>query len=207
MYDNECYLRDESVAGLQGWLWIKSDHGAWEGPKTDWEDHHQHKWFTHVKDYSICVQAGGCHGVYPRLLSDIFQRVFTFEPDPLNFHCLVNNCQKDNIIKINAALGASHGLVKMHRTSMENVGMHKVVSGADVPTFLIDDLDLPSCGLIALDLEGYEIHALNGARQTIEKYHPVITCEVPSLDVRAYLKEFGYQEIHRSVADVVFAVA
>lgn len=203
-YNDLLYHRDEAVSGLRGWLWTESDSGAWDGPKTDWETNHSTKWFKHVKTWDYCVQGGGNHGVYPRLLSDRFGRVFTFEPDPLNFHCLVNNCQKDNIVKLNAALGDSHGLLDVQRNCMTNTGMHKVVSGSSVPTILIDDLELPSCGLIALDLEGYEIYALRGARNTIIKCKPVITAEMPGDEVRELLKSLDYREDVKSVSDIVF---
>jgi hypothetical protein len=41
----------------------------------------------------------------------------------------------------------------------------------------IDDMHLPSCDLIQLDIEGYELFALQGAQRTIEQYRPVIMIE------------------------------
>jgi FkbM family methyltransferase len=204
MYEDLIYFRHESVDGLVGWHWIKTDNGAWSGPKTDWEQHHSKKWFTHVKTWDYCVQAGGNQGMYPRLLSRKFKRVFTFEPDPLNFHCLVKNCQNDNIVKLNAALGDKHGLLDVTRHSMVNTGMHKVGAGSSIPTMLIDDLELPSCGLIALDIEGYERFALHGAVKTIEKCRPVIVAEMPGTEVKELLKELGYREDVKSVSDQIF---
>ena len=46
------------------------------------------------------------------------------------------------------------------------------------PTMRIDDLALPGCDLIQLDLEGYELFALKGGLDTINKYKPVIVIEV-----------------------------
>lgn len=210
MYDELCKYRDESVDGLQGWLWIATDNDAWSGPKTDWEDHHSKKWFSHVKSWDYCVQGGGCQGVYPRLLSERFGIVITYEPDPLNFHCLVNNCQRDNIIKLNAAMGDKHGLVSVIRSGMTNTGMHRVgnVDGSKghIPMIPIDDLMLPSCGLIAFDLEGYEIYALKGALRTIESFLPVITAETVSDEFRTVVTSYGYKQVAQSVSDTVFAV-
>lgn len=197
--------REETVEGIGGWTWIKSDSGAWDGPKSDWEESHSKKWFTNVSTWEYCVQAGGNHGVYPRLLSERFGRVFTFEPDPLNFHCLVNNCQKDNIVKMNAALGDRRGLTDVRRVSMSNTGMHKVEeTGSTIPVVMIDDLMLPTCGLIALDIEGYEEYALRGARDTIRRCRPVIVVEAPGETVKRILAEHDYRRLISSVSDKVY---
>ena len=56
----------------------------------------------------------------------------------------------------------------------------KIVLDKDICTYFnycIDDLNLTECDLIMLDVEGYELHALNGAIETIKKYGPVICIE------------------------------
>lgn len=208
-YETLLKQRVETIEDIHQWYWIQTDTGAWDGPKTDWIDNHSHKWFTNVKTWDACVQAGGCQGVYPRLLSKRFKHVYTFEPDPLNFHVLVNNCQFDNIHKFNAALGESHEFVRIDREgSMTNVGMHRTAPDEQgwIPTLRIDDLNLPSCGLIALDMESAEFPTLKGATETIQRFHPVITCEMPKDEIRQWLTGHGYREIAQSVSDTVFSV-
>jgi hypothetical protein len=36
-----------------------------------------------------CIQAGGCFGVWPVYFSSMFESVITFEPEPVNYKCLV----------------------------------------------------------------------------------------------------------------------
>ena len=109
LYQGFVQVRDEYVSGVGPWVWARDDVHGWIGPKMDWEVHHSQNiaryCSTRLGPRSVAVQAGGCMGMYPRLLSDMFNAVYTFEPDPLNFHCLVANCQRDNIVKMNAALG------------------------------------------------------------------------------------------------------
>lgn len=208
---NLVYLRDEEVDGVRPWVWAKSDIHAWVGPKNDWEHGHKEKILNYVPDYKrkVVVQAGGNMGMYPRLLSDIFESVYTFEPDPVNFHCLVANCQRDNIIKMNAALGYKHEMVSI---SVErfvdwdtNYGVRDVVKkdNSHIPTFMIDDLDLKYCDLIMLDVEGYELNILKGAVKTIEKFKPVIFAEYAEPCI-PYLQSFGYAAIDRSFGDIIF---
>ena len=194
-----------TVEGVGPWMWITSDTGAWDGPKTDWENNHSKIWFQHVKNYDTVIQAGGCQGVYPRLLSTRFKHVYTFEPDPLSFHCLVNNCQVDNVYKINAALGSSPKMIAIDRTNMSNVGMHKVKMGGRVPMLTVDSFEFEACDLIALDLEGYEYETLLGATKTIEKFKPVITCECGNEAILSLLHRYGYEKVGQSVSDSVYA--
>ena len=46
-----------------------------------------------------------------------------------------------------------------------------------IPTLMIDDLNIDKCDFIQLDLEGYEYHGLLGAKNTIEKFKPLICVE------------------------------
>lgn len=200
--------REEICGGHGPWMWIAEDNGAWDGPKHDWESSHLEGIKDLVTDWSVCVQAGGNQGMYPRLLAGHFQHVYTFEPDPLNFHCLVNNCQLDNIYKLNAALGAYNGLARVQRASMTNAGTHTVNTEGDchVPMLTIDSLNLQSCGLFQLDLEGFEIHALKGAAETIARCKPVIQCENGNNQLLEFLQQFGYKAVAQSKADTFYKV-
>jgi FkbM family methyltransferase len=157
-YESEIIVKTDRIDNVDKWYWYAHDDGAWDGPKTDWIESHSKKYFTRVKKYDTVVQAGGCLGMYPRLLSDIFGKVFTFEPDAKNFYCLNLNCQKPNIVKINAALGMEHKMVSLNRWHESNLGMHSIQDnpGDQIPMLCIDDLPLSSCDMICLDVETYE---------------------------------------------------
>lgn len=188
------------------WMWLAKDTGAWDGPRTDWEHNHKQKYFQHVKKYDVCVQAGGCLGMYPRMLATRFGHVYTFEPDPRSFYCLVNNLQVENVSAFNCALGEVSGHVRLNRVSEDNVGMNKVESANDsyLLQLTVDSLNLRACDLILLDVESYEIYALRGARDTIKQFKPVIACENASSEVRDFLNELNYVEQCQSVSDTVF---
>lgn len=208
-YTNLLTTRSQQIEGLGDWTWPASDSGAWDGPSAEWTRTHRDAYLRYVKQRNVVVQAGGNCGLYPRLFAEYFQTVYTFEPDPLNFHCLVNNCQKDNIIKINAALGEANGLVRVKRAGMNNVGMHTVTDqpGGDfpmiTPQLTIDNLSLPTCDLIQLDVEGYEMKVLQGAIKTIKSCHPVISCENGGA-VHDFLLSLGYVFKEQVGSDHIF---
>ena len=129
---------------------------------------------------ALCVQAGGNLGYFPIAFSKIFSRVITFEPDHVNFQCLSHNCTEENIIKLQAALGYDRMWVEIEVPDVTHVGLNQVkLSGQPmVPTLRIDDLALPACDLIQLDLEGFEYQALLGAIETITKFRPILAIEL-----------------------------
>jgi FkbM family methyltransferase len=132
----------------------------------------------HVRTKGVCVQAGGHVGMFPRQLSKHFAFVFSFEAVPETYECLKLNTESyPNIITTNAALGPREGTLKL---ATRRSGRSRADADGDVEVrqTTIDALALPRCDLIYLDIEGYELPALFGAVETIEKYRPVVVVEV-----------------------------
>jgi FkbM family methyltransferase len=215
-YDHLLHIREDYVSGVGPWTWAKTDIHGWAGPKQNWEQGHKNMIDGFVKEKHTVVQAGGNMGMYPRLLSDMFQRVYTFEPDPINFHCLVANCQKDNIIKLNAALGFRHELVEMSVDPFPdweiNYGIRTVVKSenSSIPTLTIDDLNLDRCDLIMLDVEFQELNVLKGTVNTLERFDPILFVEYhpfnnEKINPAPFLKAFGYHHVAWSFHDLIFA--
>lgn len=164
----------------------------------------------------VAVQAGGNCGLVPIYLAGLFETVYTFEPEPLNFHCLVRNCEDHkNVIKMQAAVGDGESVTIALDGFPENNGAYRVSidKHGNIPCLTVDSLRLTDCDLIMLDVEGMEYHALDGADNTIEEYKPVIIIELtghsgryghtPSAIVN-WLKERGYTEVLRLERDSVF---
>jgi FkbM family methyltransferase len=165
---NDVELRD-------GWVWPRTDVSCWAFmqrypvlPRTITEL---------VPHKRVVVQAGGNCGFYPKQYAELFDTVYTFEPDWLNFYCLNLNVPESNVVKNQSCLGNHHQLVNLH-IKEKNRGKNYVAGVGRYPTYCIDDLDLAVCDLIHLDIEGYEYYALQGAAQTIAACRPVIVIEM-----------------------------
>lgn len=160
--------------------WVAEDEWCFIIIETEWQRFHKTV-LQHVTDDKLVLQAGGNCGLYPFYYSFLFDKVVTFEPEPLNFTCLAQNCISNQFIKFNTALGDKCGFVKIGNPDpdRDNIGMYTVGGGdIDVYTMTIDSLQLNQCSLIHLDVEGYEYNVLKGGIETIKKYKPVIALEI-----------------------------
>jgi FkbM family methyltransferase len=132
-----------------------------------------------VKNKDVVLQAGGNVGFYVKKYANVFNTVYTFEPEPLSFKCLNLNITNPNVFKFQACLGDTHECVNLFNAcdTLGHGGSHVTGKGGLTPTFLIDDLNLTVCNLIHLDIEGYEKKALTGGIETIKRCRPVIVIE------------------------------
>lgn len=186
------------------WVWLEHDQ-SFDLIANDWPGLLD-TILRNVKDFSVCVQAGGNQGMYPALLSEHFEQVYTFEPNHYNYRSLLHNVDLDRVTPAQCALGAYPGMVRSEFVNGNNAGTAVVTltDQGDVPMVTIDSLELPSCGLIQLDLEGYEMRAIMGAVRTIEQFHPVIIAEGPERSndtITGILEQMGYELVDMTGAN------
>jgi FkbM family methyltransferase len=188
LYNEKCEIVNQKIDTVGPWVWVKEDNELWNIISYEWQ-HLKELWGKHVKKYNVCIQAGGAFGMYPRLLADTFKTVYTFEPNPLSFYCLVNNCQSPNIIKINMGLGEAPGTALIKTAGLSNPGEARIKDNGDTRIQLttIDNLSLEACDFIQLDVETYELNALKGAAETTRKYNPVISVENGNEEILEFL--------------------
>jgi len=198
-FEKKCGTVNQEIDSVGPWKWVLEDNGLWNIISYEWP-HLKQMWSKHVRKYDVCVQAGGACGMYPRLLSYTFKKVYTFEPNPLSFYCLVNNCQSSNVIKTNMGLGETPGTVLLKTQGLSNPGEARINDSGDTQINIttIDGLNLYACDFIQLDVENYEIYALKGAKETIKKYRPVISVENGNDEILEFLNTLApYKHVDR----------
>jgi FkbM family methyltransferase len=169
---------------------------------------------------TACVQAGGNLGIFPKFLARHFATVYTFEPEPELFAALCFNARERNIVKLQAAVGFERTPVRMECSRRDNSGraVHEglthVAGPGTLPTLRIDDLALPVCDLIYLDIEGWEHYALLGANDTIARCRPVIGIEInrnigftgaSAESLRTLVRSYGYTHRLTMHSDEIYA--
>ncbi len=173
--------------------------------------------FPWVRKFDCAIQAGGNVGIWPIELSKHFKNIWTFEPDPINWDCLVRNLdiKYPNIHAYNSAL-----TLDGHDTSMsiwpKNCGANFIDAKGKIRVggTRLDDWDFEP-DLIILDIEGYEALALEGAKKILESHHPVLHLEDKGLSEKygtskGYLEKwlarnFKYRVVARVNRDIILA--
>lgn len=205
-YADRCYIRNEEVDGVTSWTWVKGENGLWEGPHEEWPVHIE-LWHKFIPRKEVVIQAGGAFGMYPRLHSKYFNRVYTFEPNPFSFYVLNQNCQLPNIYKYNAALGKEPSLIDLNMADVQNMGTHFIMASTKeyIPVLTIDSFAWDRVDFIQLDVEGYEKNIIEGGIETIKKFKPAISGELGEhlIDI---LGPLGYKRRGKTGADTLFSV-
>lgn len=143
--------------------------------------------------------------------------LYAFEPVIENYvlsHHVVDDNALDNVVLLNAGLGAAPGVVEVQtgRGGRHRGGASKIVPGRTAPdarthkasVLTVDQLDVQDLSMIQLDVEGYERPALEGARRTIEAQQPVIVVEDNKRECHPLLDELGYVGVGKVGPDDVY---
>lgn len=128
----------------------------------------------------------GSHTVYFAQQVGPRGRVYAFEPQRHAFQMLCGNVALNaltNVTCLPYVVGRETGwrrLGELSQTISENFGGTQalvVPAGEPTRTIRIDDLELPRCDIMKIDVEGMEADVLAGAAKTIERLKPIIYCE------------------------------
>lgn len=143
----------------------------------------------HIPAGGVVVDAGasiGDHTIgYARKVGEK-GTVFAFEPNPSPFACLAMNMSAYPwVFPIRMGLGSTSHMLSFE-VDEDNLGASKVASTPNENKIAVTSLDsflpwfnqLGRFDFFKLDVEGMESYVLCGAMLLIERFHPVIYCEV-----------------------------
>lgn len=127
----------------------------------------------------------GAHiGYYASYLSPRVRRCYAFEPDPRNLEPLRANAElAGNVEIVPVAVSSRDGEARLHLwpgtsvSSLEGAGEGSIA----VPTCSIDSFVARRPGIdvaiVKTDVEGHDLQALIGARDTVRRFQPLILTE------------------------------
>lgn len=168
----------------------------------------------YCRKFRTAIQAGGNVGVFPVKLSEKFQKVYTVEPDAMNFLALKENTSNiSNIDARRAAFGREEGTGSIDDVLPGNIGAYQVKEGGDFRIMKIDSLRIKDCDFLQLDVEGFEQFALEGGIETIKASLPLIVLELKGLGLRYgitdkythdWLFNLGYRLVEKVHQDSIY---
>lgn len=157
--------------------------------------------------YDLAIDIGAHVGFFSAAVARYFNQVVAFEPRTDNFLALKRNVPS-NVLCFNSAVGKARGRCGMHNPSQDNSGAWEMVPGNDTDIVVLDEFSLKP-NVIKIDVQGAERDVLEGARETLLRYKPVLIVECVKGGVAdpapgEYLAELGAKPVMKIGKDVVF---
>ena len=151
-----------------------------------------------IKKGDVCIDIGANIGYYSVMFSKLVDNngmVLCFEPDSENYRLLKKNCQKyikqgtTKVYKV--ALSDKKNELPLYK-SKDNHGMHRLYESVCctseheiVSVNVGDSFDIDDVNFIKIDIEGYELSAIRGFRNTIKRSEDIkILTEFSPLSIR-----------------------
>lgn len=153
----------------------------------------------------LAVDVGGHVGLWSRILHAHFKRVVAFEPVPALAECFRLNAPGVELHEV--ALAHEEATAVGFVTISENSGNSRFAVRGDIaPNICVLMKTLDSFKLapdfLKIDVEGFELNVIEGARETIAQHQPVIVVEQKPGHAQRYgfgetqavdvLKSWGY---------------
>jgi FkbM family methyltransferase len=130
--------------------------------------------------------------------------VHAFEPQA---DALLKNLALNNMLDVqvhSVAVGDRDGSVSM--TINKRSSNHVDADHGSIPMIAIDGLDISPPSVMKLDIEGFELHALRGAREILVKHKPIIITEINHCFLRYNATLLPFYEFMNSVGYSMFAL-
>lgn len=224
-------MTDELTRSPAGW-WLPKGDTVFENyasppefregppPKRDgFYRHHLLAAFGHVRAWDCAIDVGTHCGFWAYEMAQRFAHVHAFEPSPTNFQCLQRNMAEfGNVTLYHAAVGHEVGTCEIHNDKQRpgNSGSNYVVPGGGAILMRpLDWYEFDGCDFLKVDVEGFELRVLEGARQLIKRFRPVISMEctdfkfrdrygIPEGQAERWLVKRGYRVAWAERPDKVF---
>lgn len=165
----------------------------------------------------VVYDVGAYHGILTLFFASRCSQVIAYEPNEINHSRLIQNIRLNNLTnvqvrKFGVAFEPGSGMLR-YSTAMAGGGTLDPKASGDVSqaiqiTTLDNDIaafGLPAPDLIKIDIEGWELEALHGARATLDAHRPALFLEMHGETLRekkrkvheivVFLRDTGYQSI------------
>ena len=201
-----------------------------------WEPNIQEVFERYIKKDWVVIDGGAHIGIHTVKMSKLADKVYAFEPMVSSFELLIENmflngCTNGSLD--HRGLSSNREITTWDWMSDDNPGSSGLKGNSighhfeskwypteeeqyDVELTSIDDLNLDRVDFIKLDLEGYERKAIDGCKETIRRFKPMLLIESwkdhhGTVDIdytreqyKDLIEEHGYKMIQVGIADYLF---
>jgi len=151
-------------------------------------DHDQYllpKVCQYIKEGDTVIDCGALYGDHSLAYANkvgTYGTVLAFEVNPEAYECLYRNMRDVPQVKIyQVGLGEKNELLTIRQSQNAGASFIDHDETISLPTIRVnalDDMNLSRLDFFKLDVEGYELKALKGARQTLIRLRPKVLMEI-----------------------------
>jgi FkbM family methyltransferase len=138
------------------------------------------------------VDVGANIGHYTLMFAQVVGpqgRIIAIEPSPENLPELTLNVERNNLRNVEIvakAVGDTQKGVGLSSGINSGVVRDEITPAYSVEQDLIDNIITEPIDFMKLDVEGYEVFALEGAQRILSKYRPTVFLEIHPLELKQY---------------------
>ncbi len=165
-------------------------------------------------DYdSVMIDIGAHRGTYTDHMAKRAKKVYAFEPDPDNakeLRVVMSNRLNVEVIEMAVSNHNGTSLLMIHQQNPGAHSIHEPLDGlifghtlensVEVKTTTLDKWcksnKIKQVDFIKIDVEAHEAEVLEGAKETLKKYHPIIVLDTHQIadlkKAEKILKRCGY---------------
>ena len=161
---------------------------------------------NYVSKWRVCLDIGSNIGQWTRPLAKKFQSVICFEPNPNFRECFKRNISENNVVLWPYGLSDDE-----HKASQDFNSTVLSREDGDIDCRTLDSFGLTNVDFVKIDVDGFEVPLLAGARKTLTQNNPVVNIEMKR-DKRlstvhkceSILGELGYRFQKRTKSDEIW---
>ncbi len=167
----------------------------------------------YVSDYRNALDIGSNIGQWTRPLSKLFDKVICFEPNPNFRECFDKNITESNVILHPYALSSHEHTADQGKTDTHlnhKIGDTEPRNG-NVECRALDSFKFTEVDYVKIDVDGFEVPLLEGAKETLTINSPVINIEMkrrkrPDITRKAtsILNDLGYTYVKTTKSDEIW---
>ena len=133
----------------------------------------------------VAIDVGANIGNHSVFFSKFFKKVYSFEPNPKTFKLLEINSKLSNNIYVKKIGLSNKEVISNLLENKSNIGGSKLTNEKSEKTITIKlttlDQEINSIkekiNLLKIDVEGHEFEVIQGSKDTIKKFRPIIVFE------------------------------
>jgi FkbM family methyltransferase len=163
------------------------------------------------KKFNTVLDIGAWCGTWSAEFAPYCKKIYAIEPDRTHFECLIKNLSSfDNIELLDYAVGDTETRVSL--TDDDFTQARRIYSVGNIPMKTVDSFQFKNVDLIKIDVEGFEMNVLCGAKDTlkdcsflmIELNNNSKKYNSSNAEIEKYLQQIGFTTLINQWPDKIF---